>query len=435
MSMPTSLDRATFEYLRSLKQRGVVLGLERMREFVETLGHPQDRVPVIHVAGTNGKGSVAAMLDSILRAHGWRTGLYTSPHLIRLGERIQVDRQPLGSAEIGAYVNELRPMVAKLVDVRGAEMRPSYFEFMTAMAFTHFGRSRCDIAVIEVGLGGRLDATNVVTPEVSVITSIGLDHSEFLGDTLAAIAAEKAGIIKSGRPIVTGRLPADADRMVREVAAGLRAPLDRVADRFGDDSESYPRTNLGGEFQRVNAATATLAARRLGPRWKINDATIATGLQQVAWDGRWQSLNVGGRRVVVDASHNAEGAAALDRNLAALIAETGRRPVVVVGVLGAARAKPLLDVIARHAREIHLVVPKQGRACRHDELASLIPPTYGGGIRRSSLEAVFPTAQTCLPGHSRDDVVVVTGSIYLAGEALVRIDPSRGPLESDLQDF
>lgn len=434
-SVTDSLAPATRDYLRSLKQRGVVLGLDRMRALVAALDNPQDRVPAIHVAGTNGKGSVAAMLESILRAAGWKTGLYTSPHLIRLGERIQVNRMPLTPAELTAHIDELRPVVDCLTDRGGPAARPSYFEFMTALAFAHFARVRCDIAIVEVGLGGRLDATNVVTPEVSVITSIGFDHSEFLGHTLTAIAAEKAGIVKSGRPVVIGRLPPDAERIVREVAAGLNAPVEGVADRFGDDPGHYPPTNLSGEFQRSNAATAMLAARRLGASWKIADAEIAQGLEHVDWPGRWQRLEVNGRTVIVDASHNAEGAVALGRNLANLVVETGRHPIVVVGVLGAVRAKPLLEVIARHAGEIHLVVPQQGRACSHDELASLIPASFHGGVVRSALETLFPQAHTCLPGRAIDDVVVVTGSIYLAGETLVRIDPTRGPLESDLQDF
>lgn len=430
-----SIDSTTRDYLLSLKQRGVSLGLDRMRGFLAALGNPQDRVPVVHVAGTNGKGSVAAMVESILRTAGWRTGLYTSPHLIRLGERIQVNREPLAPSELAAHVAEMRPVVAGLVEQSGAAARPSYFEFMTALAFSRFVRASCDIAVIEVGMGGRLDATNVVTPEVSVITSIGLDHTEFLGSTFAAIATEKAGIVKAGRPVVIGRLPPDAERVVRDVAGGLHAPIETVAQHFGDEVGHYPTTGLSGDFQRVNAATATLVARRLGARWKITPEAIAQGLEHVDWPGRWQRLTVGGRTVIVDASHNAEGAAALGRNLATLVAETGRRPIVIVGVLGAARAKPLLEVVARHASEIHLVMPHQPRASSHDELASLIPPSFNGGVVRTSIEAIFPSPQQCLPGRSTEDTVVVTGSIYLAGEALVRIDAARGPLESDLQDF
>lgn len=434
-SVPIPLAPDVAAYLRELKLGGVVPGLERMRRLAAALGDPQDRVPVIHIAGTNGKGSVAAMLESILRRAGWRTGLYTSPHLIRLGERIQVDRQPLDPGALAGWVRELRPVVDRLVARDGAAARPSYFEFMTALAFSHFARTRCDLAVVEAGMGGRLDATNVVMPEVSVITSIGLDHCEFLGRTIEAIAGEKAGIIKPGRPVAIGRLPPAAERVVRAVAGERQALVSSVVDTYGVDVSAYPRTNLGGGYQRVNAATATLAARLLPARWRIDPTGIASGLENVTWTARWQTIEVGGRRVIIDSAHNAEGAAALEENLRRLAAETGRAPVVVVGVLGADRAAPLLEVIGRFARELHLVVPAQRRACSHEELERLVPPGFRGRILRDSVAALFPGPGQCLPGRSTDDTVVVAGSIYLAGEVLSRLDPTLGPAESDLQDF
>src|SRR6478736_8910770 len=189
---------AVKEYLYALKAGGVKFGIDRMRRLVAELGHPQRSYPVIHVAGTNGKGSVSAMIESILRTAGRRTGLYTSPHLVKLGERVQVDRRLLTEDEIVAYARELQPVAA-----RAAEFAPdehaTFFEFMTAMAFLQFQRRQVDVGIVEVGMGGRLDATNVVQPEVAVITSIGLDHCAELGDTVEKIAAEKAGIIKPGR--------------------------------------------------------------------------------------------------------------------------------------------------------------------------------------------------------------------------------------------
>ncbi len=220
------------EYLFSLKAQGPKFGIDRMRALVAALGHPELAVPTIHVAGTNGKGSVAAMLEAMFHAAGWRTGLYTSPHLVRLGERVQVDRQILTEAEIVAYVRELAPVAAQLAAANSDE-HPSFFEFMTAMAFWQFQRRQCDIGIVEVGMGGRLDATNVVSPQVAVITSIGLDHCDMLGDSLEAIAAEKAGIIKQGCPVVIGRLPAPAERGIRGVAAAQRAPGASRRRRFG----------------------------------------------------------------------------------------------------------------------------------------------------------------------------------------------------------
>ncbi|MFI5355917.1 MAG: bifunctional folylpolyglutamate synthase/dihydrofolate synthase [Opitutales bacterium] len=425
---------AVTSYLYSLKaSQGVKFGIDRMAVLAEALGHPESSLALVHVAGTNGKGSVAAMLDAILHAAGWRTGMYTSPHLVKLGERVQVDRQPLSAEDITRYVHELRP-VAEAVTAGHPDDHPSFFEFMTAMAFLQFARKRCDIGLIEVGMGGRLDATNIVTPLVSVITSIGMDHCEMLGNTLSAIAGEKAGIIKPGRPVVIGLMPAEAEATIRGVAARLEAPVHSVAVEFGADLEGYPHTNLEGDYQRWNAATATLTARVLGDRWRITDAAIARGLLHVDWPGRWQRVRLGSRLLILDASHNPEGAAVLDHNLAQLRAETGRAPVVMTGVLGAARAQPLLEVIARHAREIHLAVPSQSRACTHEQLEALIPRDYSGRLVRATVRGLFPAADRCTAG-GLDDVLVVTGSIYLLGEVMACLAPAGGPSESRLQDF
>ena len=423
----------TQDYLFSLKAKGVKFGIDRMRLLVAGLGHPERATPVVHIAGTNGKGSVAAMLDAICAAAGWRTGLYTSPHLVKLGERVQVGRRILSEAEIVTYGKELMP-VAEAVSQGSPDDHPSFFEFMTAMAFLQFARKQCDLAIIETGLGGRLDATNVVDPEVAVITSIGLDHCDMLGDTIEQIAAEKAGIIKPGKPVVIGRLPAEAEKVIRRVAAEQAAAVHSVREVFGDALEGYPETAFEGDYQRWNAATATLAARCLDARWKLTDDVIARGLREARWPGRWQRTTIGGRPVILDASHNPEGASVLDGQLRALTAETGRKPVVVTGVLGAARARPLLETISRYAAEIHLVMPQQSRASSFEELEALIPKTFPGRVARATVAGVFPNADTCTVGGP-DDVVVVTGSIYLLGEVMARIEPQRGAIESRLQDF
>jgi dihydrofolate synthase/folylpolyglutamate synthase len=410
---------AAADWLFAQKAHGAKFGVDRMQRLAEALGHPERGVPFLHVAGTNGKGSVSAMLDAILHAAGWRTGLYTSPHLVKLGERVQVDRRALAETQILDYLEELRP-VADRIAADDADLRPSFFEFMTAMALLEFARRRCDVGVLEVGLGGRLDATNIVTPEVSVITSIAMDHTELLGDTIELIAAEKAGIIKPGRPVIIGRMPAPAESVIRGIAAERGANVISVAEHFGADTARYPHTNLEGDYQRWNAATATLAARALAAKWRITDEAITRGLAHVDWPGRWQRVRLGGRLTILDASHNPEGAQVLDHNLAQLEAETGRAPIVITGVLGAARAKPLLETIARHAAEIHFVVPQQPRACSHEELEALVPAGYRGRIVRDTVERLFPAADRCAVGGP-DDVVVVTGSIYLLGEVLARL--------------
>ena len=430
--VPTDYGAVT-EYLVGLKARGLRFGIDRMRLLAAEIGHPERAAPCVHVAGTNGKGSVAAMLDAILHAAGWRTGLYTSPHLVKLGERVQVERSALTEAEITAYVRELRP-AAERVAAANADDHPSFFEFMTAMAFLQFARKRCDVSVIEVGLGGRLDATNIVTPEVSVITSIGFDHCEFLGNELTQIAAEKAGIIKPGRPVVIGRMPAVAEQVIRGIAAERGAPVTSVTADFGEELERYPHTNLEGDYQRWNAATATLVARALPEKWRVTDAAVARGLAHVDWPGRWQRVRIGGRIVMLDASHNPEGARVLDANLAHLVAETGRAPVVITGVLGVARAQPLIETICRHAREIHFVVPNQARACSHAELEALVPAGFRGRVVRATVAELFPEGAGCTAGGP-DDVVVVTGSIYLLGEVMARLGPGSGAGEGRLQDF
>lgn len=424
---------AVTEYLYALKAGGVKYGIDRMRRLAAALGHPERSYPVIHVAGTNGKGSVSAMLDSILHAAGWRTGLYTSPHLVKLGERVQVDRRLLTEAEIVTYANELRPVAAQAA-ADAADEHATFFEFMTAMAFLQFQRKHADIAIVEVGLGGRLDATNVVQPEITVITSIGLDHIAELGGTVALIAREKAGIIKPGRPVVFGRLPPEAEQVIREVAAAAGTHVHSVREAFGDNLSRYPATNLEGDYQRWNAATATLVARLLPAKWKLTPETVTRGLQQVNWPGRWQSMALGGRPLILDASHNPEGAAVLERNLQQLVAATGRKPVIIAGALGEFRARALLEVVCRFAQEVHLVTPHQARASSFEELLALVPPDQHALIRRGTLERIFPDAHTCAVGGP-GDTVVVTGSIYLLGEVLERIEPGRGAGEGKLQDF
>jgi dihydrofolate synthase/folylpolyglutamate synthase len=406
------------------KAEGSRFGIDRMRLLAAALGHPERAVPCLHVAGTNGKGSVSAMLDAILRAAGWRTGLYTSPHLVHLGERVQVDRHPLTEDEIIAYGAELEPVAARLGATDSGDT-PAFFELMTAMAFLQFSRKACDVSVIEVGLGGRLDATSVVTPEVAVITSIAMDHCEILGDSLGQIAAEKAGIIKPGRPLVVGRVPREAEAVIARIAAERGAPVRWVRQVYGDDLAAYPRTSLEGDYQRWNAATATLAAEALDARWRLSPGVVHAGLAAVDWPGRWQRVRAGGRLVILDSSHNPEGAAVLSSNLARLVAETGRRPVVITGILGSVRARPLLAAIAEHAAEIVLVPPDQPRACTVEELRELIPAAFSGPVRAGRVDTLFPEGGACDAGPP-DGVVVVTGSLYLLGEVLTRFRPADG---------
>ena len=456
---------AVQDYLLGLKARGVKFGIDRMQSWVKALGHPERATPAIHLAGTNGKGSTAAMLEAIFREAGWRAGLYTSPHLVLLGERVQVNRERLTGAEILDYANQLRPS-AEALSRDNPDDHPTLFEFMTAMAFLQFARKQCDISIIETGMGGRLDATNVVMPEVSVITSISLDHCDVLGGTVEKIAVEKAGIIKTGKPVVLGRLPAAAEAAIRRVAAERGASVHTIAEEFGTDiaRPDYPATNLEGDYQRWNAATATLAARvlmresatRAQPRdWRLADDVIARALRRVNWPGRWERVTAGGQAIILDAAHNPEGARVLDQNLARLraglrLSGTGcqpvklgangnetdgesPKPIIITGALGAQRARALLEVAARHARELHLVVPQQSRACPHAELESLVPDTFRGAIHRATVETLFPAPNRCAL-TDKTAPIIVTGSICLLGEVLARLRP-QATAEGRLQDF
>ena len=419
-SRPFSDYAAVTAYLYAQKARGPKFGVERMRGLAAALGHPERSYPVIHVAGTNGKGSVSAMLDAIFQAAGWRTGLFTSPHLVQLGERVQVNRQMLTAEAMIAYTNEVRATCAAAGVAADAEDYPTFFEFMTAMAFLQFKRQCVDLATIEVGMGGRLDATNVVDPLVTVITSIGLDHCVELGATFEEIAREKAGIIKPGRPIVLGRVPLAAEQIIRAIAAERGAVVHSVREIYGEDLGCYPQTNLAGDYQRWNAATATLVAQVMPKEWRLTAPVIAQGLTQVNWPGRWESIKLEDRLLILDASHNPEGVAVLAENLQQLIATTGRRPLIVAGALGEFRARAMLEVLLRYAQEIYLVTPRQERACPGEVVRAFVPAAERHRVHVTSLDKIFPEPGACVIGNSTDPVVV-TGSIYVLGEVMERL--------------
>lgn len=414
----------TLDYLYALKNRGSKYGIDRMRLLVEALEQPQKKFPLIHVAGTNGKGSVCAMLEALYRANGYKTGFFSSPHLVHLGERAQVNRQILSEEAITRYVVQLKPVAAEL-GKDDPDLHPTFFEFIAAMAFLRFAEESVDIACIETGLGGRLDATNVVEPELSIITTISLDHTEMLGDTLAAIAGEKAGIIKPGKPVLMGRLPVEAEAVIRQVAQERGSRLYELADRFPDDA-SLPQTNLAGDFQRCNAALAVYATEILVEHFPVKSTDA---LSQVDWAGRWQTLELSGRKLILDASHNPEGVQALDKNLDELVKDKGRQPIIIAGTLGEDRARSLMEVVERHASEIHLVVPNQDRATSQEFMKSCLSreATY------AELEAIFPTPGSCTLGQ-RGDTIVLTGSIYLIGEALERMQGKDSVVGSGLND-
>ena len=422
------------DWLYSLKNRGSSYGLERMEHFAKALGNPQNAYPIIHVAGTNGKGSTAAMLEAIFRAHGFKTGLSTSPHLVRQGERIQVNRSILDESQILEYTRELVEE-ANVIAEMNPEMHPSFFEFMTAMAFRHFQRENVDIAIVEVGLGGRLDASNVVIPEVSVITSIGLDHCEILGDTLEAIAREKAGIIKGGLPTVIGHLPPEAESVIRSICQKRKSSLISVAEEFGNDVSTYPQTNLVGGCQRLNAATALAVARVLESRFNLDEEISVSTLKDVYWPGRWEERDLEHRKIIFDVTHNSDGAQWLEENLSQMTEKGIPKPDVIFGVMGDDRANLLVPLIARFAKSITFVVPQQARSSTFESLESFVPRSFSGSVVRGSVPELFPSRGECSLDVLGTGPILVTGSIYLIGEIWERFMED-GPLgQGILQDF
>ncbi len=399
----------TLRWLTGLRNLGSRLGVDRMRLLSARIGNPERAQPCFHIAGTNGKGSTSAMIEAIQRAHGRRTGLYTSPHLIAIGERIQVDRRPLSDNAVVALAERLRPHY-EAIRAEDPENAPTFFELITAAALLEFAEGKVDLSILETGLGGRLDATNVCTPEVCVITSIGLDHQEYLGSTLAAIAAEKAGIIKPGVPCVVGDVPPEAEAVIVARAREVGAPLHFVRDRF---VAGLPETNLVGEHQRRNAAAALLACE-LATRLPIDDAQARAALRSIEWAGRWQEFRlIDGRRLIVDGSHNEEGIRAVAPLLAALNA-----PTVIVGALGVDRARPLVAAAAAAAGRLVLVRPDNERSCSVEQLAALVPADFKGEVHRTSVVELFPSPAACT---AEGGTIVVLGSLYLVGEVLARL--------------
>ncbi len=399
----------TLRWLTGLRNLGSRLGVDRMRLLSARIGNPEHAQPCFHIAGTNGKGSTSAMIEAIQRAQGRRTGLYTSPHLVAIGERIQIDRVPLSDTAVVALAERLRPHY-EAIWAEDPENAPTFFELITAAALLEFAERKVDVAILETGLGGRLDASNVCVPEVCVITSIGLDHQEYLGPTLAAIAAEKAGIIKLGVPCVVGDVPPEAKAVIVARAREVGAPLHFVRDRF---ASGLPETNLVGAHQGRNAGAALLACE-LTKRLPIDDAKARAALRAVEWAGRWQEFRlIDGRRLIVDGSHNEEGIRAVAPLLAALNA-----PTVIVGALGVDRARPLVAAAAKAAGRLVLVRPDNERACSVEELAALVPADFCGDVRCASVAELFPSPATC---GAEGETIVVLGSLYLVGEVLARL--------------
>ena len=430
------------QFLYGLRLFGAKFGLENTFKLAALAGNPQNQLRFIHVAGTNGKGSTCAMLESIYRAAGLRTGLFTSPHLVSIRERIQVNRQLVFENDIIRLVEEIRPLLKQFP----ADHHPTFFEVVTVMALKFFAEQKCGLVIWETGLGGRLDATNIVTPLASVITNIAFDHEQWLGDTLAKIAAEKAGIIKPGVPVITAADEPEALGVIEKTARERKAPFVKINFQEGrrvhpsqcyggqvavpnqDQSGSPARQPsqvedlpLPGEHQKINAALALATVEVLQDKIPVDNEAVQAGLSKVNWPGRMQLIiRPSGQKLLLDGAHNVAGATALRRTLEKDFAANPR--TLVLGMLKDKDWRHICEILAPLAKRIFTVPVASERSADANELAA-------------ACRAVNPTADIAACGSLReamekadDGFAVITGSLYLVGEALelLGLSPAHG---------
>lgn len=394
-------------------------GLDRMAALLALLGDPQKQLRFVHITGTNGKGSTAAMLAAVLTAAGYSTGLFTSPHLRRYNERIRVDGREISDGELSALLEEVRPLLARLGE------KPSQFELLTALGLLYFQRKGCDLAVLEVGMGGRLDPTNVIpVPEAAVITAVGLDHTAYLGTTVPQVAGEKAGIIKPGCEVILSHQNREVLDVVAARCADTGARLTVTApealtvtahsldgQRFSYRDRQDLRIALLGPYQTQNAAAALDAADALCRRgWTIPEEAIRRGLASACWPGRFEVLQ---RRpdLIVDGAHNPNGAAALADCLRTYLPN---RPVTfVMGVMADKDSAGMLNLMAPLARSFVTVTPDSSRALDAAALASDIRSRFGLTVRDAG--TVEDGVALALADAGPEDAVCVFGSLYQVG--------------------
>jgi dihydrofolate synthase/folylpolyglutamate synthase len=403
--------------LKKFEHFGVRPGLERSRQLLAKLGNPHSSVPVIHVAGTNGKGSVCAYLSAVLTEAGYRTGRYISPHLVDWTERICLNEQPISPAQLQQLLLEVQEAIEP------DEPSPTQFEVITAAAWLYFAQQQVDVAVIEVGLGGRLDATNVCdSPLVSVITSISWEHWQVLGPTLADIAGEKAGILKSGCPAVVGQLPPEARAVVEKRIAELGCPA--VWPSPASLSEEHPRwasyqgieypLPLEGDIQLGNSALAMAVLQILRLQgWEISDGTIAAGMAKTRWPGRLQWVTWRNRQLLVDGAHNQASAGALRRYVDSLDAGA---VTWVMGILASKDRAGMFKALLRPQDRLFLVPVPDPNSAAPEELAAVasgICPELADCRCFADLEAGLQAAAETL-----DNLTVLCGSLYLIGHFL-----------------
>ncbi len=419
----------TVDFLFGLQKFGTKLGLENTFRLLEILGHPERGVRFLHVTGTNGKGSVSALSASVLRAAGYRTGLYTSPHLVSFTERMTVDGDEISRDDVARLADRLR----RLLDARAPDMKPTFFEFTTAMALDYFREKDAEAVALEVGMGGRLDSTNVITPQCCVITNVEMEHREYLGDTIEAIAREKAGIIKPGVPLVTSEKKPEALDCIMGVCRENDAPAYVMGADYGYRSLGHRREDgifiqefdywgpggemkglhvpLAGEHQLSNAAAAVCALSVSG--MNVPEKAVRKGLASARWEGRLETVS---QRplVVLDGAHNAASAKILAEAVKKYYAGHYARLLLVLGVLADKDFRDMAAYLMPLADSVIFTQADYSRAVPADELSR----SLGGGKGETMVCADVPGALLkALSLAGPDDMVLVTGSLYVVGEA------------------
>jgi dihydrofolate synthase/folylpolyglutamate synthase len=399
-------------YLKQLPHTEVKPGLERIQALLERVGNPHERLQAVHIGGTNGKGSVAVMIASVLQRAGYRVGLYTSPHLISYCERIQINGAPIAEDEFAHIADELMPIADAMAD------KPTQFEFMTALAFLYFLRQKIDIAVIEVGLGGRFDATNVITPMVSVLTNVELDHTDLLGETLEQIAWEKAGIAKRGVPLVTGERKPNALEVIARECAAVGAPLIPARQRarrtdftweyqeFEVWGEGKVRMKLLGGYQRENLNVALEALEVLRQSLKIPHEALVRGLEQASWPGRFEVVQ---REpyIILDGAHNPHAARALREDVRRYRERYAlHKSALLFGVLRDKAYQTMAEILFPDFDEIVLVKPDSPRALEPRALLSWAPAAKICDTISEGLDVARASGA---------ELICVTGSLYVIG--------------------
>ena len=403
---PAAAQSAELEWLESLQGSGIRPGLERMRAVLRALRRPERAYDSIIVAGTNGKGSTSATLSSILTESGYRTGFYTSPHLVDIHERWMIDGQPVDDALLRESVRALREASQR------AGITPTYFEALTLVAFIVFASAGCEVVVLEVGMGGRLDATNVVKPIAALITPIGLDHTEFLGNTIRKIAFEKAGVIHRGAEVLTSNHDPVVLEVLRRRAAKFGARL-----RVVEPHQGAP-IPLRGDFQLHNIALAERAAEALRKRLpKITKRTIARGVAATRWRGRLERFVVGAKEVWVDGCHNAHAA----RAIAPFVDANVKRPrLLVFGIMSDKDVREVTRVLVPRFDRVITTEPYYPRSTSARDLAALC---RSHGIDAEAIAAPAKAFQRALDSDYR--AIFIGGSLYLAGAAIAFLDEQR----------